>query len=210
MKTHFLEKEIPKCRTAAGRLNKAAVRRILHSTEPENLDDVESSAGSVSPEPPAPEKTVILLVSADVKLDTGLRFAAKGDKRTFITVDSLRDAQRTIQADTGAILLDLDLAGEPVWEAADGFLQKPEFPPVLLLTGQSDRDNVRMAINAGSLVDKTADPNFILRAVNKVLKAPQSAHAKRNALQRLALRWLKPLSWLAQRMPTHRNWGINE
>src|SRR5579862_2520018 len=107
MKTHFLEKQIPKCRTAAGRLNKAAIRRILHSTKPEELDDAEFSAGSVSPEPPAPEKTVILLVSADVKLDTGLRFAAKGDKRTFITVDSLRDAQRTIQADTGAILLDL-------------------------------------------------------------------------------------------------------
>ena len=156
-------------------------------------------------------KRVILLVTQDTKLEHGLRTAAKTAGHTIIRVESLTDALRTVRANcTGVALLDVDMAAETGWDAADGLMQTPKCPPVVLITGRTEQFDMRMAIDGGVLLDKTSEPGSILQAVNNILEAPRSTLEERNAIQRVMIRWLRPLHWLTWPIATHRHWGINE
>ena len=109
-----------------------------------------------------------------------------------------------------AVLLDLDLPAEAAWVTADALLQEDDCPPVLLLTGRSEQFDVRTAVRAGSLVDKSAGPARLLEVARETVAAPNSWPAERNAIQRVVLRWLKPCGWSVPVTPAFRFWGINE
>jgi CheY-like chemotaxis protein len=156
-------------------------------------------------------KRVILLVTHDTKLDHGLRTAAKTAGHIIIRVESLSDALRTVRANcTDIALLDLDMSAERGWDAADGLMQTPKCPPVALVTGRTEQFDMRMAIEGGVLLDKTAEPRCILQAVNNILEAPRTTLEERNAIQRVLIRWLRPLHWPSQPIVSGRFWGINE
>lgn len=154
---------------------------------------------------------VILAVCDDIEFDKRLRLAALHRGQIVIRVDSLDAALRTMHTDCcGLALLDLDLAGKSAWEAADGLLQDPKCPPVVLLTGTTQRFDLKMAVHAGSILEKSTSVERILDFVNDVLAAPHSVQAERNATQRVILRWLSPYRWPVARSAVHRFWGLNE
>jgi CheY-like chemotaxis protein len=177
---------------------------------PPEADEETSTEDSRLRESDAP-KRVILLVTHDIKLDHGLRSAAKTEGYIILRVESLADALRTVRAGCAHIaLLDVDMAAESGWDTADGLMQNPNCPPVILMTGRTGQFEMRMAIEGGVLLDKTSDPVCILQAVNKIIETPASAVEERNAIQRVLIRWLRPLHWPSRPISTCRYWGINE
>ena len=155
-------------------------------------------------------RRVILLVTHDTRLDHGLRTAAKTAGHIIIRVESLSDALRAVRANcTDVALLDLDMAAEIGWDTADGLMQNPKCPPVILASGRTEQFDMRMAIEGGVLLDKTSEPGGILQAVNNILEASSSTE-ERNAIQRLLVRWLRPLHWPSRPIAAGRLWGINE
>jgi CheY-like chemotaxis protein len=156
-------------------------------------------------------RRVILLVSDDAKLDNGLRVAARAHGHIVITAAPLTDALRTARAACSHVaLLDLDMDAERGWETADCLLETPKCPPVILMTGRNEQFEMRMAVNAGVVLDKTSEPGRILDLVNKILEKSPSALLERNAIQRAVIRWLRPLHWPMPSIFQHRHWGINE
>jgi DNA-binding response OmpR family regulator len=109
-----------------------------------------------------------------------------------------------------AVLVDLDLPSAAVWDEADSLLQKESSPPVLLLTSRGDQNNFDTAIEAGSLIDKCQNPARLLQLVELTLDPFRSDHRERRAMQRLVIRWLKPINWSPKVIPLRRFWGINE
>jgi DNA-binding response OmpR family regulator len=184
---------------------------------PESLSAwaIDGARGSVrdcrEPRPPNAKEGGILLISDDASLGESLRCAAARTGRTVVQVDTVADAlQKMCAGQPSAVLLDLDLPSQGAWEVADCLLQEQSCPPLILLTARSDQFDVRTAIRAGSLVDKSADPCRLLEAVDQTLAGPCSAQAERNAIQRVMIRWLRPCSWSVPVMPAHRFWGLNE
>jgi CheY-like chemotaxis protein len=161
--------------------------------------------------PSYPEKRAILLVSDDAGLGQNLERAATQASRTVVRVNGATDALRTMRIiRPAAVLLDLDLPAEAAWAAADLLLQEESCPPVILLTARGEQFEVRTAVRAGSLVDKSAGPVKFLEVVDHALAAPNSAQAERNAIQLVAIRWLRPCGWSVRFTPAHRFWGIHE
>jgi ActR/RegA family two-component response regulator len=153
---------------------------------------------------------VFLSIGDDVAFDRRLRMAAVERGQIIIRVDSLDAALRTLEADCcGATLLDLDLAGRIPWETADGLLQDSKCPPVILLTGRGGQLNIGMAIQAGSIFEKSSNAGRILDIVDDILEAPLSVRRERNVTQRRIIRWLSPCNSPVS-APAHRFWGINE
>lgn len=160
---------------------------------------------------PDPGKRTILLISDDARLHQNLRCVANLVGRMVVRGDGMADALRIVYAvRPAAVLLDLDLPADAAWEKADALLQEQSCPPVILLTARSEQFDVRMAIRAGSLVDKSADPTRSLEVVDQTLAMPDSAQAKRNAIKRVVIQWLRPCGWSVPLTPAYRFWGINE
>jgi DNA-binding response OmpR family regulator len=113
-------------------------------------------------------------------------------------------------AEPRAVLLDLDLPDQASWAAADLLLQETDCPPLLLLTARSQQFDVRTALRAGSLLDKTATPGGLLERAEGILAAPNPANAERNAIQRVLIQWLRPSDWPVLLTSAHRCWGVNE
>lgn len=167
--------------------------------------------GSPGPRPPDAEKRTILLISDDARLHQNLRGVANMVGRMVVRVDGVVDISRIVYAIRPAVvLLDLDLPADAAWRKADALLQEQRCPPLILLTARSEQFDVRTAIQAGSLVDKSADPKRLLDKVEQTLAAPNSSSAERNAIQRVVVRWLRPRSWSVPLKPAYRFWGINE
>ncbi len=156
-------------------------------------------------------RRVILLVSHDGKLGDGLRSASMRAGHIIVRVELLSDALRIVRANCAhVVLLDLDTTAEIGWDIADGLMQTPKCPPVILLTGRGEQFDMRMAIQAGVVFDKNVEPSRTLQVVNKVLEAPPSALEERNAAERVLIRWLRPIHWPAQSISARRLWGLRE
>ena len=104
------------------------------------------------------------------------------------------------------VLLDLDLHEELAWVTADALLQDENCPPLILLTSNGKRSDFDTAIQAGCLIEKTIEPMRLLAVVEQKLTSTKADQREQNAIQRLVIRWLKPVQ-IAQ---MNRFWGINE
>lgn len=160
--------------------------------------------------PPAP-KPGLLLISDDKAAGENLRCAAARLGRSVVQTDRLSEALRQVQTDWPvAVVLDLDLPEEKAWGIAEGLLQEPGCPPLILLTGRREQFDVSTAIRAGSLVDKSGSVEQLLEAVEQTLALPESNRAERNAIQRVVIQWLRPCAWSVPVTPAPRFWGLNE
>jgi len=170
-----------------------------------------SDRGSPGTRSSDPEKRTILLISNDTRLGQELRCVANAVGRMVVRVDGAADVSRIVYAVRPAVvLLDLDLPAEAAWEKADSLLQEQRCPPVILLTARKEQFDVRTAIQAGSLVDKSAEPAHLLDIVDRTLAMTDSSQTELNAIQRVIVRWLRPCSWSVPVTPAYRFWGINE
>jgi CheY-like chemotaxis protein len=207
MKNELLEKQMERNRgTAAGFGGWAA--RVAQTLAGPNTNAIETNSGGQKSES---GKRVILLVSHDLNLDKSLRTAARGQGHIVITAESLTGALRTARAACSQVaLLDLDMDKELGWDIAEGLLRHPKCPPVVLMTGRKEQFDMKMAIESGLVVDKTSAPDQILQLIDRILEASQSALAERKSLERVVIRWLRPVSWPISCMAPHHRWGINE
>ena len=156
-------------------------------------------------------KRRLLLLSNDAGFHQALRRAADGVGQAVVQFTGGADALRLLAAvKPVAVLLDLDLPSGAAWEMADTLLQQPDCPAMLLLTSRSEQFDVRTAVRAGSLFEKSAGPQRLLELVEQAVAAPVSVQTERNAIQRVAIRWLRPSSWCVPLTPAYRFWGINE
>jgi DNA-binding response OmpR family regulator len=161
--------------------------------------------------PADPEKGAILLVSDDVRWGQDLQDAARQGGREVVRVGRVIDALQTLRAiRPTSVLLDLDLSAEAAWKAADLLLEEESCPQLILLTAHSEQFDTRMAIRAGSVVDKATEPAQLLRLMDLALKVPPSTQGERNAIQRVMIRWLRPCGWSVPLTPGHHFWRLNE
>ncbi len=161
--------------------------------------------------PPAAVKPPILLISNDTALAEKLRGATEGRERSVVLASGLADALEAVRsAQLAAVLLDLDIAAQGAWEIADGLLEEPACPSLILLTGQRDHFDTSTAIRTGALVDKSTSPAKVLELVDEALALPDANRAERNAIQRIMIQWLRPCGWSVPVTPIYRFWGLNE
>ena len=161
--------------------------------------------------PSDPERSAILLVSDDAGLGQTLGCAAGQAGRTVVRVDGAANALRMMRVvRPAAVLLDLDSPAEDCWETADLLLRKGSCRPVILLTARSGQFDVRTAIRAGCLVDKSAGAARLLEMLDQTLAASDFAQSERRASQRLLIHWLRPCSWPVGLTPAYRFRGIDE
>lgn len=157
------------------------------------------------------KRRVILSVSDDLEFDKRLRMAALQRGQIVIRVESVEAAIRIVHSEcAGVILLDLDFAGKAAWELAGGLLQVSKCPPVILLTGPGEQFDLRMAVMAGSIFEKSCDADQVLDVVSDLLKAPLAEQVQQFIAQRGIVRRLTPSSEPAPLIPAQRFWGINE
>ena len=207
MKHEFLENRIQRKETSAAGFGgwAALVARTRAATNTHAIEIIPQAERSEV------TKRVILLVSDDPKLENGLRCGARARGHIVIRAASLTDALRTGRAACSHVaLLDLDMDSEKAWDIADCLLQTPKCPPVVLMTGRSREFEMRMAVNTGVILDKTSEPGRILDKVDKILEASSSANTERNGIQRVIVRWLRPVHWPVPIISSCRGWGINE
>lgn len=210
MKKHFLDRTIHARRLAIQSFSASTGELPAEEAAPARFENDHVTITSYSPGGDVKAK-VILSLSDDAALDHDLRTAALERGLIIIRVASIDAALRMVHSNCcGVALLDLDLAGRIGWEAADCLLQEPNCPPVILVSGQSDRFEVRTAVQAGALADKSGGAEKLLRLADNALQEPHSMQAERNGIQRVILRWLNPGAWSVSRMVGHRFWGINE
>src|SRR5882724_1698345 len=103
----------------------------------------------------------ILLISEDKQLHKNLRCSANALGHLVVRAAGAVGSVAILQVTrAAAVLLDLDLPRHAAWETAEGLLQYQHCPPVILLTGRTEQFDVRTAIRAGSLVDKSLLPVY--------------------------------------------------
>ena len=152
----------------------------------------------------------LLLLSSDKAFYEEIRNAAWRAGQVLLQ-HSPSDGPRFLRIlNPAAVLLDLDLPADSAWETADSLLHHEDCPLLLLLTSRSGHPDFKTAIEAGFLIDKSADAATLLRQVNEKLGSSASTYSEQNAMQRIAIRWLKPFRGSAQEIPLRRFWGINE
>jgi len=152
----------------------------------------------------------LLLLSSDKTFYEQVRSAAWRTGQMLLR-HSPTDGLRFLHIlNPAAVLLDLDLPANSAWETADSLLHREDCPLLLLLTSRSGHPDFKTAIEAGFLIDKSADAATLLRQVNEKLGSSASTYSEQNAMQRIAIRWLKPFRGSAQEIPLRRFWGINE
>lgn len=209
MKRHFLDKTIRARRLAIQSFSTSTGEEPAEQNVTDRLECEHVVIGSFSDGDV--RARVILSLSGDTALDHSLRTAALERGQVIIRVVSIDAALRMVRANCcGAALLDLDLAGRIGWETADCLLQEPKCPPVILLTGQREPHELKMAVQAGAIADKAAGAGKLLRLIDNAMEASHSARVERNAAQRVILRWLSPYRWTVSHTAKHRFWGINE
>ena len=81
---------------------------------------------------------------------------------------------------------------------------------MILLTGRRDQFDMSTAIRAGTLIDKRADCERLMEAVEQAVALPESNRVERNAIQRIMIQWLRPCAWSVPVVPAGRVWGLNE
>ena len=154
----------------------------------------------------------LLVFTADERFWQRLRRTANAAAGKLVRRRNANDSLRALRLfKPGAVLLDLDIPASSVWDTADALLQDPNAPPLLLLTSRTDQVDFRTAIEAGSLVDKRADPAEVLAQAESAREASDANFRERTAMQQLVIRWLKPFVWSAPGTASlYRFWGINE
>ena len=156
-------------------------------------------------------KRTILLISDDTRLHEDLRRRANTVGRIVVRLGREAGIAAILQVlRPTAVLLDMDLPKQAAWRVADALLREEGCPPVILFTGLSEQFDVKTAIRAGLLVDKSEGPSRLLDVAEETLAMPEQNQAERNAVQRVLIRWLKPCNWPVRLSPAHRFWGINE
>ncbi len=149
-------------------------------------------------------------MSDDDGLVRNLRAAAELEGRALVRVAETAETFLTLRASRpAAVLLDLDLNTGAAWEAADRLLQEPNGPPVVLLTARTHQLDFKMAVRAGAVVDKSAEPWRLLEIAGQMLEAPRRVREETIALQRLLILQLNPFKWPLP-IPAYRDFGINE
>jgi CheY-like chemotaxis protein len=153
------------------------------------------------------QKRPLLLLSEDEVFCWKLLVAASQVGRRLIRGHPAADGPQMLRiVKPEVVLLDLDLAEEFAWGAADALLQDEHCPPLILLTSQVEQRDFETAIQAGCLIEKTIEPMRLLAVVEQKLASTGADQREQNAIQRLVIRWLKPVK--IARM--NRFWGINE
>ena len=156
-------------------------------------------------------RRVILSVSNDLEFDKRLRMAALQRGQIVIRVESVEAALRIIHSECcGVILLDLDFAGKAAWELAGGLLEERACPPVILLTGPGEQFDLRMAVMAGSIFEKSGDTDRVLKIVSDLLETPLAEEVRQFIARRGTIRRPAPSGEPAPLIPAQRFWGINE
>jgi DNA-binding response OmpR family regulator len=151
----------------------------------------------------------LLVFTTDEPFWRGLLAAALRKALKLVRREDTNDTARSLRLfRPGAVLLDLD--PPPAWDAADSLLHASNAPPLLLLTSRGDQIDFKTAIEAGSLIDKRADPATVLALADRALSAPEPTRHEQSGIQQLVIRWLKPCGWLRHGAPLRRFWGINE
>jgi CheY-like chemotaxis protein len=153
----------------------------------------------------------ILLISNDAAVGERLRQAADQTGHSVVQAAALEGAFKAVRSEQlAAAVLDLDLPSHRAWKIADDLLQEAGCPPLVLLTGSIAQFDMRTAMQAGSLVDKSASPARLAEAVNQAIGLSPSNLLERNAIQRVVIQWLRPCGWSAPVTPAYRFWGLNE
>ena len=159
----------------------------------------------------APGQRTILLITKDIRLHESLRCLANTIGRIVVRLSESTGVASILHAlKPRAVLLDLDLPKQAAWKVAETLFSQPTSPSVILFTAPKEQFDLKTAIRAGLLVDKSEGPSHLLEATEEVLAMPDSAQAERNAVQRVLIRWLKPRNWPLHLAPAYRFWGINE
>jgi DNA-binding response OmpR family regulator len=153
----------------------------------------------------------ILLISSDKWFHENLRSFANTFGLWVVRLEGKAGTVAVMQATKPvAVLLDLDLPRHAAWAVAELLFNELSCPEVILLTGRTERFELRTALQAGALVGKDESPCRLLEIVEEALERPQVNQAERNAIQRLLIRWLRGSEWAEETTAEHRFWGINE
>lgn len=153
----------------------------------------------------------VLLISNDKRFYESLRSLANKLGLIVVKAECTRGTLAVLRATRPvAVLLDLDSPGGAAWGTADILLNEPGCPAVILLTGRSGQFDLQTAIRAGSLVSKSETPHRLLEIIEKALEMPEDNQTERTAIQRVLIRWLRPLAWEEVTTPAYRFWRINE
>lgn len=156
------------------------------------------------------ETRTYLLVSGDVELGNKLRIVANRSGRIVVRVDKAVAILIARATRPAAILVDLGEAMEAMLKVANSLLELDFCSPLFLLTTPGEKNSVSMKIDAGAIIDRTASAASVLEVVDTRQTTPASDPAKRNAVQRVTMRWSEPDGWVVPLSPQPRFWGINE
>jgi CheY-like chemotaxis protein len=153
------------------------------------------------------QRQPLLLLSEDEVFCGKFLMAASHVGRTLVRGHPTthgRQALRIVKPEV--VLLDLDMPEEMAWAVADALLQDENCPPLILLTSNGKQSDFDTAIQSGCLIEKTIEPMRLLAVVEQKLMSTKADQREHSAIQRLVIRWLKPV----QTARRHRFWGINE
>ena len=135
----------------------------------------------------------ILLITEDLPLHHALRSHANEQGRMVIRVTGgpgTVDVVRVLKPST--ILLDLDQDAMGAWTVGEALLSEHNCPPVLLLTVRKEPFDLRTAVRAGSVFDKSLGVLRLLESIDESQALSFEEQAERNDHQSVLLRWLKP------------------
>ena len=166
--------------------------------------------GAGAPQMDGRNTNLFLLISKDRLLGQGLREAAEeaGLLLVHSALSGLVWQMRALRP--GAVLLDLDLPSEAAWEVADRLLEVESCPPLILVTARTNQFDPGLALRAGIIVDKSAEPTRLLRLAKEASAQYGSSQAERNSIQRILIRWFRPSGWSVPVTPAYRFWSLKE
>ena len=153
---------------------------------------------------------LFLLISNDRPLGQGLREAAEAEGLLLVhsALSGLVWQMRALRP--GAVVLDLDLPSEAAWEVADRLFDVASCPPLILVTTRTNQFDPGLALRAGVIVDRSAEPTRLLRQAKEASAHYGSSQAARNAIQRILIRWFRPSGWSVPVTPAYRFWSLTE
>jgi DNA-binding response OmpR family regulator len=159
----------------------------------------------------AARKRTILLITEDKRLHESLRGLANTIGRIVVRLSEATGVASILHAvKPTAVLLDLDLPNQAAWNVAETLLSQYNCPSVILFTAPTEQFDLKTAMRAGLLVDRSKGPSRLLEVTEEILAMSDSAQAERNVLQRVLIRWLRPRHWPLRRTAEYRSVAINE
>jgi FixJ family two-component response regulator len=166
--------------------------------------------GARAPQMDGRNTNLFLLISEDCLLGQSLREAAE-EAGLLLAHSALSGVVWQLRAlRPGAVLLDLDLPSEAAWEVADRLLEIESCPPLILVTARTNQFDPGLALRAGVIVDKSAEPARLLRLAKEASAQYGSSQAERNSIQRILIRWFRPSGWSVPVTPAYRFWSLKE